>query len=144
MRDSKEVEMIKEKYPVGTRIRLEYMQDNYGLPSGMCGTVEYVDDEGQIGMNWDNGRTLSLVYGVDKFEIISEPRKALFKTKFDSEYSHNGEIVDVIGFRKGKDVYCDRYTVKFNDGTINEQILSTELNFDFNKTKNKNTSERSR
>ena len=70
MENRRKVEMIKNKYPVGTRIRLNYMDDNYSVPRGTCGTVEYVDDEGQLGMKWDNVGTLSLVYGVDSFDII--------------------------------------------------------------------------
>jgi hypothetical protein len=70
MRDRKEVEMIKKMYPIGTRIKLNYMEDNFSVPAGTTGTVDYVDDEGQIGMIWDNGRTLSLVYGVDSFSKI--------------------------------------------------------------------------
>ena len=70
MENRRKVEMIKNKYPVGTRIRLNYMDDNYSVPRGTCGTVEYVDDEGQIGMKWDNGGTLSLAYGVDSFDIL--------------------------------------------------------------------------
>lgn len=70
MENRRKVEKIKNKYPVGTRIRLNYMDDNYSVPRGTCGTVEYVDDEGQIGMKWDNGGTLALVYGVDSFDII--------------------------------------------------------------------------
>ena len=54
MENRRKVEMIKNKYPVGTRIRLNYMDDNYSVPRGTCGTVEYVDDEGQIGMKLDN------------------------------------------------------------------------------------------
>ena len=53
----------------------------------------------------------------------------MFRTKIVSDMHHNGEIVEVIGFTKGKDIYCDRYCVKFNDGTINENIMSNELNF---------------
>lgn len=83
MRDSKEVEMIKEKFPIGTRIRLIYMQDNYAVPSGMFGTVDYVDDEGQIGMSWDNGRTLSLIYGVDKFEKVDDMNKVKQQNKIE-------------------------------------------------------------
>jgi len=66
----KDIEKIKEKYPVGTRIKLNFMDDNYSVPSGTCGTVDFVDDEGQIHMIWDNGRTLALIDGVDNFEII--------------------------------------------------------------------------
>lgn len=70
MENRRKVEMIKNKYPVGTRIRLNYMDDNYSVPRGTCGTVEYVDDEGQIGMKWDNGSSLSIICGVDSFDII--------------------------------------------------------------------------
>lgn len=76
MRDRKEVEMIKKMYPVGTRIKLNYMEDSFAVPSGMTGTVEYVDDEGQIGMSWDNGRTLSLVYGADSFSKIEQEKSS--------------------------------------------------------------------
>lgn len=75
MRDEKIVNMIKKRYPVGTRIKLNYMEDKYSVPSGTCGTVDYVDDEGQIGMKWDNGSTLSLVYGVDSFDVIKAKSK---------------------------------------------------------------------
>lgn len=44
--------------------------------------------------------------------------------------NHNGEMVEILEFYKGKDIYCDRYTVKFNDGTIAEGIMSCELDFD--------------
>lgn len=111
------------------------MQDDYAVPSGMTGTVDYVDDEGQIGMSWDNGRTLSLIYGVDSFSIIDEKQKALFNTKFASDMNRNGEIVEILSFEKGKDIYNDRYKVKFNDGTIKDNIMSCELNFNYEKKK---------
>ena len=44
---------IKERYPAGTRIRLDHMSDPQAVPSGTEGTVTYVDDIGQIGMKWD-------------------------------------------------------------------------------------------
>ena len=62
--------------------------------------------------------------------------KVLFFTKIVRENpkidnsNHNGEMVEIISFQKGKDVYCDRYTVRFNDGTIAEGIMSCELDFD--------------
>jgi hypothetical protein len=67
------VNVIKETYPQGTRIELINMDDPYApVPAGTKGTVEYVDDMGQIGMKWDNGRTLALIPEVDEFEIIKE------------------------------------------------------------------------
>lgn len=61
----------KKKYPKGTRIELISMEDPYApiLP-GTKGTVDFVDDMGQIHMKWDNGRTLALVPGEDNFKKI--------------------------------------------------------------------------
>ena len=67
------VNEIKTMYPQGTRIELVYMDDPYApVPSGTKGTVEFVDDMGQISMKWDNGRTLALIPDVDEFKIIKE------------------------------------------------------------------------
>lgn len=72
----------KEMYPEGTRIELNVMNDPFApVPSGTRGTVDYVDDMGQIHMRWDNGRTLALVPGEDSFrkltdeEIVDELRE---------------------------------------------------------------------
>ena len=58
------VNFIKEQYPPGTRIRLNAMDDPYApiLP-GTEGEVDFVDDEGQVFMKWNNGRTLPLAPG---------------------------------------------------------------------------------
>lgn len=72
-----QVKMIKQKYPSGTRIRLIYMNDNYAVPKGTIGTVDYVDDLGQIQMNWDNGSSLALIYGIDKFEKLEIKNKEM-------------------------------------------------------------------
>ena len=67
------VASIKNKYPAGTRIKLIEMNDPWNpVEPGTRGTVEFVDDIGQIHMKWDNGRTLALVPGQDEFRIISE------------------------------------------------------------------------
>ena len=72
MMDRKMVNFIKEQYPPGTRIRLNSMKDPYHpiLP-GTEGEVDFVDDEGQIFMKWDNGRTLPLAPGEDSFTVLS-------------------------------------------------------------------------
>ena len=36
-------------------------------PPGTKGTVQYVDDMGQLGVRWDNGSSLSLIPGEDNF-----------------------------------------------------------------------------
>lgn len=67
------VEITKQHYPKGTRIELICMNDPYSpVPDGTKGTVECVDDMGQIHMNWDNGRILALIPGEDSFRKIEE------------------------------------------------------------------------
>ncbi|NLO40921.1 MAG: DUF4314 domain-containing protein [Ruminiclostridium sp.] len=71
--DHKKVEFIKETYPKGTRIRLTRMAGESDMPSGLKGTVDFVDDAGQLQMTWDNGRSLALVPGEDSFAVVSQP-----------------------------------------------------------------------
>ncbi len=67
-----QVQYIKDQYPPGTRIRLNHMEDMQAVPEGTEGTVDMVDDIGQIHMKWDNGRTLALVPGEDSFSVIRQ------------------------------------------------------------------------
>lgn len=69
--------MIKKLYPAGTRICCDDMPDDpQPISQGTCGTVVGVDDAGQLLMKWDNGRSLSLIPGVDSFHII-EPKEEI-------------------------------------------------------------------
>lgn len=44
-----QVAITKESYPPGTRLELMHMDNPYApIPSGTRGTVQYVDDMGQI------------------------------------------------------------------------------------------------
>lgn len=62
------VESIKKLYPHGTRVRCDNMEDPWNpIPSGMEGTVDFVDDIGQIHMEWDNGSCLALCPREDQF-----------------------------------------------------------------------------
>lgn len=72
------IELYKSQYPQGTRLQLVDMEDSYSpVPSGMRGTVQFVDDAGQIHLIWDNGRTLAIVPEVDRFRKLSDmERKA--------------------------------------------------------------------
>ena len=68
--NTEQVIAMKKIFKPGTRIKLEWMKDPYALPDGSLGTVDFVDDAGQIQMKWDNGSSLALIYGVDVFRII--------------------------------------------------------------------------
>lgn len=75
--DHKQVQRIKAQYPQGTRIRLLSMDDPYApiLP-GTEGSVNFVDDAGQIHMKWDDGRGLALIPGEDNFSVLSRPEQS--------------------------------------------------------------------
>ena len=68
-----QVEFTRSCYPPGTRILLSSMTDPYApVEPGTRGNVRYVDDAGQIGVAWDNGRSLALIPGVDSFRKLTQ------------------------------------------------------------------------
>ena len=77
--DHEKVEHLKERYQEGTRIQLISMSGETDMPSELMGTVDFVDDSGQLQMKWDNGRSLALVPNEDSFTTISKPEQDLVK-----------------------------------------------------------------
>lgn len=69
-------EDIRQIYPAGTRIILLSMDDPQAVPVGTRGTVKNIDDMAHIDMEWDNGRTLSLVPLVDSFRKLTKQELA--------------------------------------------------------------------
>ena len=68
-----QVEFTRKCYPPGKRIMLYGMNDPYSpVEPGTRGTVRYVDDAGQLGVAWDNGRSLSLIPGVDSYRKLTQ------------------------------------------------------------------------
>ena len=42
------IEHLRRKYPPGTRLQLSCMEDEMAVPPGSMGTVDFIDDAGQI------------------------------------------------------------------------------------------------
>ena len=66
----RQVEEMRMRYPKGTRIELEKMDDVQAPPIGTKGTVLCVDDTGSIMVSWDNGSHLNVIYGEDQVRKI--------------------------------------------------------------------------
>lgn len=70
MVNAKIVELLKKRYAAGTRVRLLKMEDPNAVPIGTLGTVKGVDDIGSLIVQWDNGRQLHVLHGIDEVEKI--------------------------------------------------------------------------
>lgn len=72
-RNQIDVESIKKRYPVGSRIILHSVGDDpRPIAPGTKGTVRIVDDMGTVHCNFDNGRRLVLIPDEYSFSVISE------------------------------------------------------------------------
>jgi hypothetical protein len=60
---------------VGKRVRCIFCGDSFktvpAVPPGTEGTITFVDDEKTVHVDWDNGRSLGLIPGVDRWQVIS-------------------------------------------------------------------------
>ena len=81
---------MKERYPKGTRICLDTMEnDPYPIPPGTKGTVEFVDDMGTVFCKFDNGRSLGMIPGEDSFHKIHEEAQT---EEFSEELAEEPEM----------------------------------------------------
>lgn len=60
-----QLEGLRSRYPVGTRVELVQMDDVQAPPIGTKGTVTGIDDTGSLLVDWDNGSGLNVIYGID-------------------------------------------------------------------------------
>lgn len=84
------IKQLKEYYPKYTKIRLIKMHD-YQAHQTQFGYVKSIDDIGTIHMLWQNGSSLGLVFGKDRFEVVKKPRKTMAHIK-----SLNGVMDEII------------------------------------------------
>lgn len=66
-----QLKVIRKAYPYGTRVELISMgEDPAPIQPGTRGRVHNVDDIGTIHIDWDNGRQIGIVYGVDRIRRL--------------------------------------------------------------------------
>lgn len=78
--DYKQVQKIKDQYLSGTRVELVSMSGESDMPCGLQGSVDFVDDIGQIHMIWDNNSTLALIPDEDIFRVIPQQEEGMSMT----------------------------------------------------------------
>lgn len=97
MSEREKVALINETYPVGTRVRLDSMKDDPNpVEEGTYGTIDSIDDAGQLHVQWDNNRLLALIPGVDEFTVLDISLEEFVATKKWSE-----DIEKTLGFDNG-------------------------------------------
>ena len=82
----RQAQIMKERYPAGTRIMLLHMgNDPNPVEPNTKGTVAVVDDIGQIHCDFDNGRSLAVVPGEDTFRTLTAEELAEEQSADESE-----------------------------------------------------------
>jgi len=65
------LELIRQKYPKGCVVELIEMEDVQAPKKGTQGKVMYIDDIGTIQIQWENGSSLGVIYGLDRIERVN-------------------------------------------------------------------------
>ena len=64
------LESLRERYLPGSRVILHSMVDDPdSIPPGTTGRLDCIDDAGHFHTQWNNGRYLAAIYGVDQFDV---------------------------------------------------------------------------
>lgn len=89
------LDTLRERYPVGTRVRLIMMEDPFDSPIGTLGTVKGVDDIGSLLVAWDNGSSLNVLHGIDQVVIVEPKKEAFIRAVYDYLiHGYNGFVFD--------------------------------------------------
>ena len=70
------LDFLRQQFPKDSRIQLTEIGGNpRPISPDSTGKLDYIDDAGQFHVKWDNGCTLALVLGEDRFSVyLPEPQ----------------------------------------------------------------------
>lgn len=68
----KELEHLKNTYPIGSIIELVEMNDPQAPTPGTKGRVLDIDDIGSLLVAWENGSRLNVLWNIDKVKIVEK------------------------------------------------------------------------
>ena len=92
---------LKVIYQKGDRVSLIEMEGEKQMAKGLSGTIDFIDDAGQIHVSWENGSSLALVPSKDKFEVVDQS----LVLEYDEIAKEVNTIkTDDLGSDKGKDL----------------------------------------
>lgn len=106
----KELETLREQFPVGARVVLEKMNDAQAPSIGTKGTVIGVDDIGSIMVAWDNGSRLHVLYGEDICKRLDYVKVTCYGK--EKVYDDRQEAIDffMMGVASSEGSERNRYT----------------------------------
>ena len=88
--ERRRIERAKELYPSGTRVKMIQIDLDSPVPAGTKGTVKFVDDEGVVFTQWNNGASLGVAYGKDRFRKLTE--KETLKDQQQEDINQEADI----------------------------------------------------
>lgn len=66
------LERLRKEYPIGCKVELLLMEDNFAPPRGTIETVTGIDSTGSIMVDWCNGSGLNCLHEIDRCRRIDE------------------------------------------------------------------------
>ena len=119
------LDFLREQYPKGTRIRLTEMKDDpYALAPGSMGTLNYIDDDAQFHIRWDNGSGLALRIGEDRFQVLpQEPQTLKFYMPLTAQLYGRDDWGDLEEYGEA----LDGRSLRDYQSCIHETMLENQL-----------------
>ena len=118
------VEKFRREYPKGCRVELLSMDDVQAPPKGTKGTVQGVDDAGNLLVHWDNGSGLNAILGIDQIRKIDSVTVICYGKSevWDSRKEAADYYLQAIAGSEGSE--CERYVTIYTKLLLGDTVCS--------------------